>query len=169
MNFNKSLSHEDVHLQIMTKGDFNRLFAVAKDPEIWDQHNDKERYKLNGFKEFFDSGINNLQNCYLIFYKDDLVGSTRYYEYDTKKSSLKIGFTFYAKEYWGTSLNRKVKKLMLDYAFRFIDNVLFDVWPENFRSQKAVQKLCAKLYKIDKNKEKYTFILSKEVWKGIHN
>lgn len=142
MNFNKSLSHKDVHLQIMTKGDFDRLFAVAKDPEIWDQHNDKERYKLNGFKKFFDSGINNLQNCYLIFYKDDLVGSTRYYEYDLATSSIKIGYTFYAKKCWGTGLNKKVKNLMLYYAFKFTDNVFFDVWSKNFRSQQAVQTRC---------------------------
>ncbi|BCD91351.1 hypothetical protein fh0823_14900 [Francisella halioticida] len=59
----------------------------------------------------------------MIFYKEELVGSTRYYEYNLDGPSIKIGYTFYAKKYWGTSLNKKVKKLMLSYAFKYVENV----------------------------------------------
>ncbi|MED7820217.1 MULTISPECIES: GNAT family N-acetyltransferase [unclassified Francisella] len=162
MDFNKPLIYEDISLQIMYQSDFNRLFEVAKDPEIWDQHNDKKRCEIEGFRKFFDTGINNPQNCYLIFYKDELVGSTRYYEYDLNGSSIKIGYTFYAKKYWQTGLNRIVKKIMLSYAFEFVDNVFFDVWIENFRSQKAVKKLGAVLYKEDNLAEKLIFKLNKK-------
>ncbi|MGQ4006061.1 GNAT family N-acetyltransferase [Francisellaceae bacterium CB300] len=164
MDFNKSLSYEDVRLQIMTQNDFDKLFAIAKDPKIWEQHNDPQRYKIEGFKKFFDSGIDNPQNCFLIFYKNELVGSTRYYEYSVAQSSVKIGYTFYATKCWGTDLNSKVKNLMLDYAFKFVDNVFFDVWNKNFRSQKAVEKLGAKFHAKSKCGEKYTFLLTKEVW-----
>ncbi|AIT09229.1 acetyltransferase [Candidatus Francisella endociliophora] len=166
MDFNKSISCENVHLQLMTQDDSDRLFEVAKDPEIWDQYNAKERCELEGFKKFFNDAINNPQNCYLIFYKDELVGSTRYYEYDSVASSVKIGYTFYAKKCWGTGLNKKVKKLMLEYAFKYLDNVFFDVWTSNFRSQKAVEKLGAKLYKKDNLRERLVFKLNKKDWKG---
>lgn len=164
MNFNKSLLCEDVALQIMTPNDFERLFEVAKDPEIWDQHDAKERCEQEGFRKFFDDAINNLQNCYLIFYKDELVGSTRYYEYDSVVSSVKVGYTFYAKKCWGTGLNKKIKTLMLNYAFKHVDNALFDVWLNNFRSQKAVEKLGAKLYKNDSLRERLIFRLNKKDW-----
>ncbi|MDE5016680.1 N-acetyltransferase, partial [Francisella tularensis subsp. holarctica] len=48
MNFNKSLYYCDISLQIMTHNDFDRLDSVAKDPEIWTQHNDKSRSELDG-------------------------------------------------------------------------------------------------------------------------
>lgn len=102
-----------------------------------------------------ESILNNPQNCYLIFYKNKLVGSTRYYEYNFKQSSIKIGYTFYAK--WDTELNRKVKKLMLDYAFEFVDDVFFDAWDKNFHSQKAVAKLGAKIYNRDVTRNKLIF------------
>jgi RimJ/RimL family protein N-acetyltransferase len=165
MNFNNNLSHQDIRLQIMQQKDFNDLFEVAKDPQIWDQHDAKDRFTLDGFRKYFEEGIANPENCYLIFYKNELVGSTRYYEYDLKDSSIKIGYTFYAKKYWGTPLNRIVKKLMLDYAFKYVDKIYFDVWTENFRSQKALEKLGAKLYKIDHSRQRLIFLLNKEGWK----
>ncbi|AXH30722.1 GNAT family N-acetyltransferase [Francisella opportunistica] len=150
----------------MTQNDFGKLFDVAKDPEIWAQHNDKKRYEIEVFKKYFEAGLNNLQNCYLIFYKNQLVGSTRYYEYTPSQSLIKIGYTFYAKKYWGTEINRKVKKLMLDYAFEFVDDVFFDVWDKNFRSQKAVAKLGAKLYSKEVAKQKLVFRLTKKDWQN---
>ncbi|GMN89996.1 GNAT family N-acetyltransferase [Francisella sciaenopsi] len=169
MDFNKSLSSENIKLQIMTSRDFDRLYNIAKDPEIWAQHNDKSRSQVDGFKKYFDDGLKNPQNCYLIFYNDKLVGSTRYYEYDYIKKSIKVGYTFYAKQCWGTELNKKVKKLMLDYAFNFIENVLFDVWYKNIRSQKAVTKLGAKLYENDTSRERVVFVLNKIDWEELRN
>ncbi|API87350.1 GNAT family N-acetyltransferase [Francisella uliginis] len=162
MDFNESLSYKNISLQILRRDDFDKLFEVASDPKIWDQHDDKLRYKREVFKKFFDSGISNPQNCYLIYYKGELVGSTRYYEYDSVASTIKIGYTFYAKKYWGTSLNKKVKNLMLSYAFNFVETVFFDVWIDNFRSQKAVEKLGASLYKKDSLRERFVFKLTKE-------
>lgn len=97
----------------------------------------------------------------MIFYKEELVGSTRYYEYNLDGPSIKIGYTFYAKKYWGTSLNKKVKKLMLSYAFKYVENVFFDVWIENFCSQKSVEKLGANLYKKNNIHGKLVFKLTK--------
>ncbi|ADA78083.1 GNAT family N-acetyltransferase [Francisella tularensis] len=169
MNFNKSLYYCDISLQIMTQNDFDRLYSVAKDPEIWTQHNDKSRSELDGFRKYFDGGLNNPQNCYLIFYKKDLVGSTRYYEYDSNAKSIKIGYTFYAKKYWGTDLNGKVKKLMVDYAFKFVDDVFFDVWDKNFRSQKAVAKLGAKFYCHNIAQQKFIFRLTNKDWQSSNS
>jgi len=50
----------------------------------------------------------------------------------------------YAVRYWGTGVNTAVKKLMLAYAFQYVDTVYFQVGSTNFRSQKAVEKLGAR-------------------------
>lgn len=165
MDFNTELLDEDICLKIMQKSDFDRLFDVVKDPKIWEQHNDSERYTLDGFKKYFDSAIGNAENCFLIFHNGELVGSTRYYECNLSQSSLKIGYTFYATKCWGTTLNKKVKNLMIGYAFKFVDNVFFDVWYKNFRSQKAVEKLGAKFHIKEESGEKYSFLLTKTDWK----
>jgi RimJ/RimL family protein N-acetyltransferase len=34
-----------------------------------------------------------------------------------------------------------MKQLMLRHAFRFVDSVIFLVGPQNFRSQKALEKI----------------------------
>ena len=51
---------------------------------------------------------------------------------------------------------------MLSYAFNFIETIFFDVWVDNFRSQKAVEKLGASLYKKDSLRERLVFKLTKK-------
>ena len=47
-------------------------------------------------------------------------------------------------QHWGTTYNRAVKSLMLDHAFRFVENVIFHIGANNIRSQKAIERLGAK-------------------------
>ncbi len=84
--------------------------------------------------------------CFTIVDKklDKFIGSTRFYSHDKKKDgSIRVGHTFLSNNYWGTSVNFQIKKLMLVYAFRYIDKVYFDIGEENFRSIKATEKLGA--------------------------
>jgi RimJ/RimL family protein N-acetyltransferase len=70
-----------------------------------------------------------------------VIGSSRFDRYDEEKSEIEIGWTFLARSYWGGVYNRELKKLMLEYAFRFVRSVVFLVGPQNLRSQKAVEKI----------------------------
>ena len=70
---------------------------------------------------------------------------------DKIDNSIRVGYTFLSNEYWGTSVNLQIKKLMLDYAFRHIDKVYFDIGEENFRSRKATEKLGAVMHKKNSN------------------
>jgi len=145
----------------MTNSSFDELYNVAKDPAIWEQHFDTQRYEVATFKKYFDIGMQNEEGCFLIVYNGVIVGSTRYYEYSYDESSIKIGYTFYATKYWGSSLNKKVKNLMLDYAFIYLDNVYFDIWNKNFRSQKAIQKIGAMLFSENTGSNKLLYLLKK--------
>ena len=73
------------------------------------------------------------------------IGSSRYWDYNPDRREIEIGWTFLQREFWGGSYNRELKSLMLDHAFRFVDRVLFRVGENNIRSQRALEKIGAKL------------------------
>jgi len=73
----------------------------------------------------------------------EAIGLSRYHGYDQERSEVEIGWTFLARRYWGGVYNRELKDLMLAHAFRFVDNVVFLVGPENIRSRRAVEKIGA--------------------------
>ena len=70
-----------------------------------------------------------------------VIGSSRFNAYNPEKSEIEIGWTFLARPYWGGTYNKEMKHLMLGHAFRFVKTVVFLVGPENFRSQKAMEKI----------------------------
>jgi N-acetyltransferase len=73
-----------------------------------------------------------------------MIGSSRYWNFDPANSEVEIGWTFLERPYWGGNYNRELKQLMLDHAFRFVENVVFVVGGKNRRSQKAVEKIGGK-------------------------
>jgi RimJ/RimL family protein N-acetyltransferase len=70
-----------------------------------------------------------------------IIGSTRFYGYDPKKSEIEIGWTFLARKYWGGRYNAEMKRLLLNHAFKFVKSVVFFVGEDNVRSQKAIEKV----------------------------
>ncbi|KAF2517029.1 GNAT family N-acetyltransferase [Flavobacterium foetidum] len=138
------LENEITKLIPLEEKHFEALFEAASDPLIWEQHPSKDRYHREGFTAFFEAGINS-KGAFLILDKqtNEIMGTTRFYDYDPEKSSVGIGYTFITRKYWGGPYNASNKKLLIDYAFQYVDTILFHVGAENFRSQKAVQKLGA--------------------------
>ncbi len=58
-----------------------------------------------------------------------------------QKSEIEIGLTFLARSHWGGAYNGEMKQLMMQHAFQFVENVMFVIGPQNFRSRKAVEKI----------------------------
>ena len=145
MNIQPILVNHFVQLIPLEVSDFESLYSVASDPEIWEQHPNKDRYKREVFQNFFQGAIES-KGAFKIIDKNtgEIAGSTRFYDYNPKENSIFIGYTFYATKFWGSKLNPQVKKLMLDYIFQFVDKVNFHVGKDNIRSQKAMEKLGAK-------------------------
>lgn len=130
----------------MKSEDFGELHAAASDPLIWEQHPEHDRYKEEKFRKFFDSGIE-CGGAFVILdaATDEVIGSSRYNGLDIDSSQVEIGWTFLTTKYWGGLYNRELKRLMLDHAFQFVDNVLFYIGPNNNRSRRAVEKIGATL------------------------
>lgn len=147
MNFSIQpiLENENFKLISLKENDFERLFEVASDPKVWEQHPNKDRYKREVFETFFKGALES-KGAFLIIDKqsNEVLGSTRFYDFNEEKNSILIGYTFYGTKSWGKNINPQVKKLMLDYIFQFVESAIFHVGKNNIRSQKAMEKLGAK-------------------------
>lgn len=140
-----TLKNERITLIPLSNDDFETLFQVASDPEIWMQHPDRDRWKREVFQGFFDGAIKSKGAFKIIDNSTgEIVGSSRFYDYNQDDHSIFIGYTFYATKYWGTGINPVVKKLMMDYIFQYVDKVYFHVGATNVRSQMALGKIGAK-------------------------
>jgi RimJ/RimL family protein N-acetyltransferase len=144
MNFElqPTLSNPLIRIEPLESSDFERLYAVASDPLIWEQHPSKERYQRPVFENYFKGAIESggafrvIDNT-----KGDLIGSSRYCDFDAAQRHVSVGYTFIARHCWARGYNLALKTLMLDHAFRFVDRVLFQVGIDNWRSRKAMEKL----------------------------
>ena len=131
-----------LELRPLRPGDYQQLYAVASDPLIWEQHPANDRYKEDVFRAFFGEALESGGALIAIDSKDGrVIGSSRFHGYDEHRSEIEIGWTFLARSHWGGSYNGEMKQLMLRHAFQFVTNVIFVIGPQNFRSQKAVEKI----------------------------
>lgn len=136
------LRGELLWLRPLREEDWDQLFEVASDPLIWEQHPASNRYREEVFRGFFREAMESGGAFVVLDARNDrIIGSSRYLGYDPHGSEIEIGFTFLAREYWGGAYNREMKDLMLRHAFRFVRHVVFLVGLENWRSQKAMEKI----------------------------
>lgn len=135
-----------VELHPLQAEDFDALFAVARDPLIWEQHPASDRWQESVFRDFFAGALAS-GGAFLV--RDartgEVLGSSRFHAYDEARSEIEIGWTFLARSRWGGAFNREMKRLMLEHAFRFVRSVYFRVGAHNVRSQRALAKIGAVL------------------------
>jgi RimJ/RimL family protein N-acetyltransferase len=138
------LKGELIELRPLAPEHWDKLFAVASDSLVWEQHPEADRYKEEVFRIFFKDAMESSGAFVIIDRKmQGIIGSTRFYGYDPEKSEVEIGWTFLARKYWGGRYNAEMKRLLLSHAFKFVERVVFFVGQNNVRSQKAMEKLGA--------------------------
>ncbi len=142
MNLQPVLRNETVELIPLKETDFDALYVVASDPLIWEQHPNPDRYKEDVFRNYFKGAM---ESGGAFLTKDlktgEVIGCTRFYDHLPEQKEIKIGYTFISRAYWGKKINPQVKKLLLDYAFQYLDRVIFHVGALNIRSQKAMERI----------------------------
>ncbi|MBA3664782.1 MAG: GNAT family N-acetyltransferase [Bacteroidetes bacterium] len=138
------LENEFVKLLPLQQEDFEELYTVAADPLIWEQHPNKDRWKREIFENFFKGAMES-KGAFKIIDKltGKIIGSTRFYTTGKDNSEIAIGYTFFARNYWGGKYNPAVKKMMMDHAFKYVNHILFHIGAVNVRSQKAIERLGA--------------------------
>ncbi|GGK59560.1 GNAT family N-acetyltransferase [Rufibacter glacialis] len=177
MNFNlqPSLENQTLVLSPLQENDFEALHQVASDPNIWEQHPNKDRWKEEVFRVFFDGALQS-KGAFKVVEKatGNIMGSTRIYDYNEQEDSIFIGYTFYATSYWGKGVNRAVKAMMLEYLFQYVSKVFFHIGANNIRSQIAISRMGAEkiaeqevAYFGEATKLNYVYEISKEKWETV--
>jgi RimJ/RimL family protein N-acetyltransferase len=139
------LNNNRILLEPLQVAHFEELYAVASDPLIWEQHPNPNRYQKEVFKSFFEGAIAS-GGAFVIRNADTgkALGSSRFYDYSRINDEIKIGYTFFSRDCWGKGINKEVKTLMLNYAFIYVERVIFHVGASNIRSQNAMLQFGAK-------------------------
>lgn len=133
---------ELLELRPLRPEDWDDLFAVASDPQIWEQHPAYDRYKEDVFRDYFRGGLE-CGGAFAVLDRKSgkIIGSTRYFGYKREQSEVEVGWTFLARRYWGGAYNREMKSLLLNHAFKSVETVTFRVGATNTRSRKAMEKI----------------------------
>lgn len=142
INLQPELRGELVHLKPLKSEDFESLYQVASDPLIWEQHPAKDRFQREVFEKFFQGAIES-KGAFIVYdvQSGKVIGSSRYDRHDPDQKQIEVGYTFLARDCWGHTYNKEMKKLMLDHIFQWVDSVIFVIGKDNRRSQIAVQKI----------------------------
>jgi RimJ/RimL family protein N-acetyltransferase len=141
-DFQPALEGELLRLRPLMAEDWPALYAAASDPLIWAIHPEPERHQEDVFRRYFDGALEGGKALVVLDRNTgEIIGSSRYHDYDPVRSEVEIGWTFLVRRCWGGAYNRELKRLMLDHAFGFLEVVIFWVGEHNLRSQRAMQKI----------------------------
>lgn len=144
LDLQPTLVGDTLVLRPLTADDFEPLSACASDPRIWEQHPEPTRHRRDVFRAYFDGALASRGALVVVEKRSlEIVGSSRFYGASPDGRSITIGYTFLARRCWGGSANREMKALMLRHAFQWVDRVLFEVGPRNWRSRRALEKIGA--------------------------
>lgn len=169
------LENKKVILFPLAERDFDDLYRAASDPAVWEQHPNPDRWRLEVFRTYFNGAIES-KGAFKIVDKvtGEVIGSTRYYDYNEEESSILIGYTFLAAKYWGKGYNHAVKNSMLDYIFQFVSKVYFHIGAQNLRSQIAIGRIgaekCGELdvnYYGEASRLNFVYEISREKWEKL--
>jgi RimJ/RimL family protein N-acetyltransferase len=139
-----TLRGDRILLRPQTADDFEALYRVASDPEMWRMHPYPDRWQRPVFQALFEQGLASGGALIAVDARSGAVlGGSRYYDVDENARALTIGYTLVARSEWGNGVNGEMKRLMLQHAFGWAESVWFYVGVDNLRSRRAVEKLGA--------------------------
>ncbi|MEH6444348.1 MAG: GNAT family N-acetyltransferase [Oceanospirillaceae bacterium] len=173
-NFQPSLSGSIIKIRPLVEDDYSAMQQCAADKEIWLGHPARDRYKEEIFSPMFAQSIAS-KACVVVceLSTDKPIGWSRYYVADDGPDDISIGFTFLEKKFWGGNINKQLKTIMLNHAFKSFQRVWFHIDPNNIRSQKATLKLGATLKSeglvllAGKKGVWQSYTIDKECWLGL--
>lgn len=141
------LEGERLLLRPLRPEDWDALYAVASDPEIWALHPAHDRWQEPVFRAYFADALAQGGAVAVIDEASgEIVGSSRWQNHESANGgSVEIGWTFLARSHWGGSYNRELKRLMIGHALRFVERARFVVGENNLRSRRAMEKIGGRL------------------------
>lgn len=184
INHDLILENQTVLLRPLELSDFDHLLYFSRnEPELW-------KYSLEPA-----SGAENLQKYiqkavdaraagrefpFIVFDKltNRYAGSTRFYDMQPDFKTLQLGYTWYGKDFQGTSLNKNCKLLLLTYAFETLgmQRVEFRADNNNERSKAAMRSIGCQVdgvlrsnmptYQSDRRRDSIVLSILRDEWFG---
>ena len=141
------LDGERLYLRPLARADWDALYAVASDRELWAVHPSHNRWQEPVFREFFADALAKGGALAIVDKSTGaVIGSSRFQGHDPAAGGeVEIGWSFLARSYWGKGYNAELKRLMLAHAFRFVERVVFRVGADNVISRKAMANIGGRL------------------------
>jgi N-acetyltransferase len=141
------LTGKIIQLEPLKMEHAEQLVVAAQSEEIWEHTLDKPR-DIEKMRSYIQRALGDkLQVPFAVKHlkEDRFIGSTRYWEIAAWRRGLQIGFTWFAREFWGSGVNAESKYLLMKYAFEDLNivRVEFQTSTLNFRAQKALLALGA--------------------------
>lgn len=143
------LESERLLLRPLEEGDWDALYAIASDPQVWEQHPMHDRWREDVFRIFFNDALAK-RGALVVIDKtakgegETIIGTSRFQAYNEEDGgSVEIGWTFLAPRYWGTGANHEMKQMMLAHALDSVARVDFRVGDTNYRSRNALENIGA--------------------------
>lgn len=144
-----TLENEVVRLSPLRLTDFENLkhFALQQ-PEIW-KYSQQPANGLENLGKYIRLALrgrgDNKVYPFIVFDKrtQQYAGSTRFYDFEQRHSTVQLGYTWYGKEFHGTGLNKQCKFLLLQFAFETfgMERVEFRADLRNERSIAAMKSI----------------------------
>lgn len=176
ISFQPLLKNEWIIATPLQESDFEILYQAAADPLIWEQHPNKNRWQRPEFENYF-TGAMKSGGAFLVrnAKTNEVIGSSRYSDYDPAKNTVNIGYTFFIRSHWGGGYNYALKQIMLDHIFQYVTAVIFYIGAVNKRSQISLERFGAvktgeeeTAYYGEAPKLDYVYTITKEQWTNHH-
>jgi len=131
-------------LRPLRADDWDALYAVTSDREIWAVHPAHDRWQEPVFRQYFADALDGGGAFAIVEKKSGaVIGSSRYGP--PEGDEIEIGWTFLARAYWGGGFNAEMKRLMLGHALAHFERVVFMVGADNVISRKAMGHIGGRL------------------------
>jgi RimJ/RimL family protein N-acetyltransferase len=143
MDRQPNLSGDLIALRPLVEADWEALFAVAADRELWAQHPMHDRWQEPVFRAYFADALAHGGALVAIERASGkIIGASQYRGLTSENGgSVEIGWSFIARSHWGGRYNGEMKRLMLAHALASVAQVTFRIGKDNIRSRRAVEKI----------------------------
>lgn len=142
------LENDFVKLSPLKINHVYQLAKVSNDEFIWKylfENGKKKKHLTNYIQTAIQNRKLRKEYPFIIFDKTKklIAGTTRIYNFNPDWKTLKLGHTWYGKEFRGTHLNKHCKYLLFEFVFEKIkmERIGFGVHAENIPSIKALESI----------------------------
>lgn len=143
------LENDSLTIRPLIKSDIDKIELISYSKELGEfGARVKNRKDLSNYFDYcFNSKKNKELYPFIIINKhnNNPIGITMFGNISFPNRRLEVGWTWIGKQFQGTGINYKCKKLLLDYCFNELDlrRVEFKIDIKNIKSQKAIEKIGA--------------------------